>query len=298
MAIASAPPEPLSKGDVLALCKQRLVERHLLQSASGLVRDIARIVWRNVQSGRAGRVIARDAGSDAVPPDAWSQYVDKVITIYLEEHPRVARLIDRDDAEWARLYATLEYHARLRLHTQSATRSHLAQEAADFAQQACESIFRSEFPYDVAFAAWANVVLLNHIRRRLARSPDVIDRHPRLVSLDQPAGDELDTDSPAHETFPDPAGDVDFERVELRLALLAAIDQLGSRAQRAVVIDSYLRELSDDAIARKLGKSRQAVYNLRHRALEHLHEILTAVELQDGTGQVHYLDRSRSAREA
>lgn len=56
--------------------------------------------------------------------------------------------------------------------------------------------------------------------------------------------------------------------------MLDAIEQLRSKAQREIIIRTF-EELSDAQIAQQLGKSKQAVYNLRHRALARLKEILS-----------------------
>jgi DNA-directed RNA polymerase specialized sigma24 family protein len=54
-----------------------------------------------------------------------------------------------------------------------------------------------------------------------------------------------------------------------------------------VIQDTFLRELDDAQIARRLGKSKQAVYNLRHRALARLQKILTQNIPQEKGRKMH-----------
>ena len=65
-----------------------------------------------------------------------------------------------------------------------------------------------------------------------------------------------------------------FERIENQLLLLDAIAQLPSEAQRQVILLSFFYDWESAQIAEALDKTPQAVYNLKHRALRKLREIL------------------------
>jgi RNA polymerase sigma factor (sigma-70 family) len=56
--------------------------------------------------------------------------------------------------------------------------------------------------------------------------------------------------------------------------LIDAIEQMPSRQRRAVILYTYYEELSDEEIAHVIGKSRNAVQTLRHRALRQLRSLL------------------------
>lgn len=148
-------------------------------------------------------------------------------------------------------------------------------DAADFAQQACESIINTIFPYDVPFDAWALVILTNHIRQRYLRSRDLIDRNRTVESLDRSDGEDPNPMTSLHELLQDPAADDHFERADLQQQIVNAIARLPSQAQQDVVIYSYLYGWSDEQIAEHMHKTKQAVYNLRHRALPRLRKILS-----------------------
>jgi RNA polymerase sigma factor (sigma-70 family) len=203
------------------------------------------------------------------------RYVDAVISIYLTEHHRVEQLAERDDEKWVRLHALLIRRAFGILQRWPAAGLHLKDEAADFAQQACVSIFSAIFPFDVPFEAWATVILANHIRQRHMRSRDLIDRTPAIESLDQRKGGASDDTTSPYETLIDPAADDLFERKYRKRYIVDAIGRLSSQAQQNVVIYSYFYDWSDEQLAESMGKTKQAIYSLRHRALHQLRQILS-----------------------
>jgi RNA polymerase sigma factor (sigma-70 family) len=201
-------------------------------------------------------------------------YVDRVIHSYLQEQSRVEALAAQDEAAWAELHEQLTgraYNILLRLQVPP---GQAMGEAADFAQAACEIIFSHPFPYDVSFDAWATRILKNRILWRDTRSQDLIDREPRTLSLDRPGRSETGDDFSLYDLLTDGAGTSAFERLEVQEWLMQAIAGLRSGAQQRVIIDSFFYGLSDEEIATRLGKTKQAVYNLRHRALRDLKEIL------------------------
>jgi RNA polymerase sigma factor (sigma-70 family) len=144
------------------------------------------------------------------------------------------------------------------------------EEALNFAQETCLIIFEQRYPFDVSFEVWATKILKNLILARYTRGKDILDRRQRLESLDAETSEGGDS---LQEVTPDTRSLVPFEKIENQTLLLNAMAQL-SPIQRQVIQDTFLRELDDAQIARRLGKSKQAVYNLRHRALARLQQIL------------------------
>lgn len=277
-----------------------------------LIRRVAGIVSRNLASGRAQRVMALSGGAgeqgsrgpstgsgsaeeqgdkgageqgsrgdfSPSPQSLCTEggsievYIDRVIAGYLREHRRVEALAAGDEPAWhelGKLLAGRAYNMLLRLRVPAAR---AANEAPDFAQQTCEVVFSQPFPYDVSFDAWATLILKNQILQRYTRSQDLIDREPRVLSLDRPSQYKTGDDFSLYHLLADGSGRAAFERVEVQEWLLQAVAQLRSRPQQQVIVDTFFYELSDDEIAGRLGKTRQAVYNLRHRALRRLRQIL------------------------
>jgi len=260
---------------------------------------IIKIVSRNLISGRAKHVIDRSEAvvftcqdlpinNNQFQPQETSNdepqevapglvaYIDRVITTYHAEHPRVVRLERSDAIEWALLFEQLRmraYHALLRRQTPTAK---AREEAVDFAQETCHAVFSSPFPYDVPFDAWTTKILNNFILQRYTRSRDLIDRKPMMVmSLDQPERQTDSTDGFSfHDLLTNEADVSAFKQIEIQEWLVQAIRYLRSQAQQEVIIYSYFYDLSDEEIAKRLDKSTNAVYILRHRALHRLQEIL------------------------
>jgi RNA polymerase sigma factor (sigma-70 family) len=295
---------------VLQLCEQR-VSRAVAQddlaqhgiASDELVGRIAEIVTRNLASGRTQRImgtgeqrrhgegetrrrgdmetsalsvspracVPASANASRLPGPSASleAYVDQVITTYLREHRRVERLAARDEAAWNRLHQQLADRSYAMLLRRQVPGDRAVSLAADFAQDTCELIYTHLFPYDVPFDAWATLILKNCIR-----SPDLTDGAAKTLSLDHLDPNGLGDHFSLHDLLTDPAGDAAFERTEVQAWLAQAIACLPSLAQQQVITDTYLYQRDSQEIARRLGRSRQAVYNLRHRALRHLRRIL------------------------
>jgi RNA polymerase sigma factor (sigma-70 family) len=280
MIIPALPTKSVVTSSILQMCEHRVsevvTEDDLEQYGTpreGLIRYISDIVSQNLASGRAQRVMAGQStgGGDELPLET---YIDRVVNSHLQEHSRVEALAAQDEAAWTELLEQLTgraYNILLRLQVPP---GRARGEAADFAQETCEVIFNHPFPYDVSFDAWATRILKNRILWRYTRSQDLIDRKPRILSLDRPGSRETGDDFSLYDLLADDSGASAFERLEVREWLMQAIARLRSRAQQQVIIDTFFYELSNEEIAKRLGKTRQAVYNLRHRALRGLEEIL------------------------
>ncbi len=270
-----------------------------------LIEQITKIISRNLTSGRAKRVVDKSGVGAPVSqtlvsgdkqaqsqtcshkqqnaePQPLVAYVDRVITTYLKEYSRVERLAVGDEAEWVQLHnrlANRAYYALLRRQI-SATRAR--DEAMEFAQEACYVIFNSLFPCDVPFDAWTAKILNNLILQRYTRSRDLIDRKPQAVtSLDCP-GYQTDTgdEFSLYDLLTDESSIVAFKQVEVQDWLIRAIACLRSQAQQQVIIYTYFYDLSDEEIAKRIQKSKNAVQILRHRALKQLQKILE-VEMKE-----------------
>lgn len=245
-----------------------LLERHATQ--------VTNIVGRNVASGRWERVqkFHRSKGKTS---GTFKEYVDTVIAVYWREYKRVEGLAAKNEDDWNELWRLLVRRAYNTL-IDFGLRPHQASiEAADFAQDTCEAIFGDWYPYDVPFDIRATRILHNRILKKYSRSRDALDQRGRVLSLETPQK-EATPEVALHELLADASSLQPFEQRENQEVLLAAIAQLGSEAQQQVIVGTFFHELNTEEIAQQLGRSRQAVYNLRHRALLRLKEILRAKE--------------------
>ena len=239
-------------------------------------------IEKNIESGR----FERFTGSRAkMHPLALDNYGAIVVNYALAEHRRVLALERNDDEEWRHLGDFLRYRAARMLQRINGNANFDAY-ASEFAQDACVIIFNHRYPCDIAFEAWVTRILKNLILARRTRSTDAMDRQYPVDSLDAPILDDGNT-SALGELISDPQSSEPFEKTENQLLLRNAIDKLRSRAQQQVIILSYFDELSDAQIAQRLGKTTQAIYNLRQRALPRLEEILTPMGVKEPAAKKH-----------
>jgi RNA polymerase sigma factor (sigma-70 family) len=240
---------------------------------------IVLVLVRNLQSRRASRVMAKmyNAAQTAIPRSAgnsleqlWCAYAERVTKIYCTEHERVEKLTSNCSSEWERLQTQL-FHCACRMLQQKGLRSSYARDKAeDVAQQACERIYVSFFPYDVVFDQWANTILKNLINYTLYRSQDILDRQPHIVSIDdlEMPEDVIRAKPALQPTRPDPTQQLEtHERLH---ALFEALENMQSQNRQAVVVYTYLVGMPDEEIADMLGRRKSAVQTLRHRALQQL----------------------------
>ncbi len=231
---------------------------------------IVRSVEHNLASGRFQRLASSRSRTH---PLELEDYIDRVVACACEESARLEALENGDSTAWEQLFFLLTRRA-VAIVRQWRPIADIFGDAADFAQQACIIIYHKTYPCDVAFEAWATTILRNLISERYNRSRDALDRDGHPDSLDATASHD-ESGSTLGELIADGQSLAPFDQVENLMVLLDAIDQLRSPAQKYVIIATYLEEQDDAAIARRLGKTKQAVYNLRERALAKLHEILT-----------------------
>ncbi len=231
-----------------------------------------RIIWivrNNLARGR----FERFAGNSSPPPSMLADYIDRILSYACLEQSRILALEMGDRGAWLQLRDYLMQRASRmieRLDHREPTGL-----AADLANQVCLIVFEEPYPFDVAFEAWITVILKNLVLARLTRSTDALDRRHRLDSLDVFRKSEIGEGITLSDVIGDDKSLAQFDKAENRIMLQKAIDQLPSAPQRRVIQYSFLDELDDDEIARRLGKSKQAVYNLRQRALIRLKEILS-----------------------
>ncbi len=229
---------------------------------------VVRIVQRDLARGRYERF----AGNPSPQSPTLTDYVDRILSYISLEQSRMLALETGDRDAWLELRDYLMRRASRMI--ARLDHNELPGQAADLANQVCLIVFEEPYPFDVEFEAWITVILKNLVLARLSRSTDALDRRHRIESLDVYRKNETGEAI----TFSDVVGDdkslAAFEKAENRLLLQKAIEQLPSEPQRLVIQYSFLDEMDDDEIARRLGKSKQAVYNLRQRALVRLKEIL------------------------
>lgn len=261
-----------SADSICTLCRKRIAAlRATSDDPIHFENRITRLVEENLANGRFHRLAASQSRQQ---PLTLASYVDSVIFHCCREHGRIQGLENGDATEWNRLRDFLLRRA-VPMVQRFRSGTNILVAALDFAQQTCLVIFDERYPFDVSFDAWATTILKNLILAHYTRSPDVLNRLHPPESLDEPRTTDDGSRPLLGELVPDALSLASFEKVENQIVLLDAIDQLRSPAQRRVILETFLEELDDAQTARRLGKSKQAVYSLRHRALARLKEILS-----------------------
>jgi len=265
---------------LLTLCREALqlslrdsADHAYDMSLDDMAAQVARLIERNLQSGRAGRV-ALVQGHDPNDQANWLPgYVRSVTKNCAREYRRLTALEAGDTDAWVDLHATLARRAyfvlrRFLEHDQA------NQRASDVAQDVCEKLFLTTYPGDVPFDAWTGTILVNHVTA-MGRSKDALDA-ARAKSNRWPA---IQDEQFEHAGIPnDPAAADPFATLDDQWWLLAAIAQLPTYAQKVVIVHGHLLEHPVDEIAELLDRTPQAVYNLRARALRNLRTLLSADE--------------------
>ncbi len=279
--------EPVSHDKIRSLCRERIGIVLGAPSEDPLFEDrLCQIVHQNISSGRFKRYNSARAKEHQV---TLAKYIERIIPFLHQEDARMQRLRRGDHDEWARLENFLSRRAsslisRLLRETRSEDRAH------DFAQRACEIIFRTRrpYPFDVPFAAWVTTILKNEILKCYIRSREPMDRVGLVDSLEEPRSLPNGQTSALGELLPSEDASAAFDNAEDQMVLVGAIARLQSALQRDVISLTFIDGLGDDQIAKRLGKSKQAVYNLRNRALERLKEILGNDRPQELGSQIHH----------
>lgn len=243
----------------------------------GHVTAITRTVRHNQASGRLYRLLGLAPGS-RLTRSVLAGYIDRVVRFHHQTHTLVPRLQAHDDQAWQDLKDQLLRQAAKFLRQKGGQ----LDRASDFAQQACEIIYRKVYPCDVSFEAWACKILLNEVRRAW-RSGDVLNQPPRLRQSVEILGqaDELSTTGQP-EPMPHDGVLDQLEQAEKHELILAAVAKLRSQAQQEVIAALYFQELDHAQAAQHLALSMDGLYRLHHRALKSLKRILEKVKDSDG----------------
>lgn len=266
------------------------------QLAAGLTSQeysrVCAILVRNLTSRRALRVMGHYAGqlkSEGMgaaqatsstgpgalpcPTECWMQYQLRVIRTFEAERSRYDALFAGDANAWETLTRQLTHAAQRMLLHNGFGSLYAREQAAEMSQQTCEHIVAAPYPWDISFDLWSHTIMRNIFLQRYTRSHDLMDRVmlkgdpleldevSEWTALDAPA-DPYDCTAGGASAYPDAS------------ELIEAIEQMQSRQRRAVILYTYYEELSDEEIAQEIGKSRNAVQTLRHRALRQLRTLL------------------------
>jgi RNA polymerase sigma factor (sigma-70 family) len=198
-------------------------------------------------------------------PAKIGNYIHKVAGIYLKYHDYLVKVqVDQDESVWEELFLKIQKYAQSYFIRKSFNPTQVKNELA-FGQdsEAVLVIFKAQFPYDTDFDAWVKVIVqyccLKYMRSLYANNdsiPNIEDLENTISKMVREKNEE--------------EKQVDKEEYS---ALCEAISKLKGQRKKIIVL-RYIKNLSLEEIAEKLGKSMQAVYSLHFRALNDLRKIL------------------------
>lgn len=233
----------------------------LAQRVAGIVRD-------NVARGRVPRKPAPHPQTGV--PDS---YIDEVLGFIHTEGDTLHALRERDEAAWLRVMELLCVRAYTYLMRGGMEGAQARQLAEDLAQACSVTLWEQaleRFPYDTQFEAWVSRIAAYEVSQWRRSGKE--QREQRAISLD--GVPDSNVQQTLYEVLPDLGASRALDEAEARMTLAGALEQLASEEQRQTVL-RQLRGESDEEIASALGRSKQAIYNLRYRALRALRRILS-----------------------
>jgi RNA polymerase sigma factor (sigma-70 family) len=230
-------------------------ERKTSTQEASFNEKVEAIVERNMRSGRFQRVC--DFRCRRLNRDEYTALVEDY---YFQHALLISRLEQGDLETWEQLSQRLFRAAYTLLLKRNWPPGQAYIRAQEAVQEACLTIYCRVYPYDCPFDAWVLTILHRHVFRSYHRSRNPLDFPQVTDSLDE---------------LPEKASaSTEFSTVEQYELFLHALDQLHSPAQRQVIDCLFFQGLSPEETGRKLGKTIQAVYNLKGRALANLRSVL------------------------
>lgn len=255
----------LCRGETMRFCEAHVpawggeVERHAA--------NVARRVLHNLGTGRVQKRYKVARESWPVRP-VMAQYIELVLHYYHTTSALLGGLERGDDWAWDELYVRLRNAAGRALARAEGLDGRRTDAADDYASMACLLVHGNTYPCDVAFYAWAHVILANCMRRA-GRSRDLVLRTPQRVSSLDDAFRVRGWHS-RHETLEDGRWLAGLEQAENRDELLRMMARALTARERSVIAATFFYELADAEIARVHGTTAAYVQVIRHRALRRL----------------------------
>ena len=241
---------------------QQSLKEFEMQRGQPLAPEVWEIVQHNLQKKRLQFFLDKNLDESAIG------YVQRVAKIYEHLHIYLYQLqVEKSDEIWEPLVKKMEGWAYSFLMKKGFVPSKATWELAhDYSIDAMMALVKAYFPYDIAFDAWA-IVLLQHTCRKHLR-----DEGRRLSNK---GGQEFSIEEEKLANLPDAVSDGQASRLEQRHDLWQAIQKLDLDAQEVLRM-YYFEDLKPAEIAAQMGKSPSQVYMIKFQALKSLIKILGA----------------------
>lgn len=276
----------------LALLVRRTLETYLEHhpnirlslSVEQSVKEITTLVENNFSSTRFRRFKQKERAPKQL---TQTQYVERLIPIWIAEYPRWRALKDNDEAAWRELQKQLVTAAKRGLKRLGHARLEAAE---DYASRACVQIAKGTYTFDVPLNIWIATILKNEILDRPARK----DLLPYAkISLNELVSSDLEDSSPRERQVEDERAQQFVKQLGDRYQLEKWLKRL-SPLRAKVIVATYFHGQSDAQIANALGKTTGQIHTARHRALLDLRAMLAADSVSESRAQTHQIEQKQN----
>lgn len=250
------------------------------------IEAITTLVEKNFSSRRYQRFKKKERAAMQL---TQTQYLERVIPIWIAEYERWRALKNKDETAWRELQKQLVTAAKRGLNRLGHAR---LEEAEDYASRACVRIAKGTYTFDVPLSIWIATILKNEILDRPARK-DLLPY--ATISLNELVSSDLEDSSPRELQ-------VENERAQQFVKQLGDRYQLEKWLQRLsplranVIVATYFDGQSDTQIANALGKTTGQIHTARHRALLDLRAMLAADSVSESRAQTHQIEQKRNTQ--
>lgn len=248
------------------------------------VEEIAILVENNFSSQRYQRFKKKERAAKQL---TQTQYVKRVIPIWIAEHKRWRALKNKEETEWGELQEQLVTAAERGLKRLGHARLEAAE---DYASRACVQIARGIYAFDVPLNVWIATILKNEILDRPTRK-DLL--HYAKISLDELVRSDLEDSNPRERQVEDERAQQFVEQLGNRYQLEKWLKRL-SPLRANVIVATYFRGMDDAQIANVLGKTISQIHTARHRALRDLRAILASDSVSESRAQTHQIEQEQN----
>jgi RNA polymerase sigma factor (sigma-70 family) len=246
-------------------CIKRGISTNQYSLTESRVDDFARWVARQVSANQAKGRVHQDRVSDPIT-GIPSSYIDVVISCALEFGPHLDQLKDGDVDGWNEIMTLIRRRVGTNLQPYAALYGPRFHGLAEELVQQCVAVLWINldcFTYDTNLESWVSQFVAFEVSTERRRAD--FRRNSTAHSLDQPVGFE-DGIGTLGELLPDGKAAMYSEKMDLYLTVWAASEHL-SADQHEVIWRTLSGQTLQD-IADHMGKKRNTIDQLRHRAVK------------------------------
>jgi RNA polymerase sigma factor (sigma-70 family) len=246
-------------------CIKRGISTNQYSLEESQIDKFAQWVARQVSANQAKGRVPQDRGSDPIT-GIPSSYIDVVISYALEMIPRIRLLKSGDVESWNGIFTLIRRRVGTNLKPFAPSYGPRYDGLAEELVQHCAIVFwinLDSFTYDTNLESWVSQLVAFEVSTERRRAD--FKRNSTASSLDQPVGFE-DGIGSLGELLPDGKAAMYSEKLDLYLTVWAESKHLS--ADQREVIWLTLAGRTPQEIADYMGKKRNAIDQIRHRAVK------------------------------